>query len=108
MSLLRQRATDVNVESTLRAGRPAFARLRLVRVTSSASDEELKEPASQAKVRAGVAKAKIDVTGNRPAPATGSPRGGAGARGAGARDGRGGTGGPRRWGIWSGRSEALP
>src|SRR4051795_10135305 len=107
MSLLRQRATDVNVESTLRAGRPAFARLRLVRVTSSASDEELKEPASHAKVRAGVAKAKIDVTANSAATATASRRGDEVVRCA-ATEVRGGTVGPRRWGIWSGRSEALP
>src|SRR6476469_592915 len=62
MSLLRQRATDVRVESSFRAGRPAFTRLRLVRATSSASDEELNEPASQPNARDGLAKATTDVT----------------------------------------------
>ncbi len=75
MSLLRQRATEVRVESTLRDLRPAFARARLVIATRSASDEELNEPASQAKVRLGAAKAAIEVTAKRSATARTSRRG---------------------------------
>ena len=55
MSLLRQRATDLSVESTLSAGSPAFARLRFVRVTRSASEAVLNDSLSQPNVRDGLA-----------------------------------------------------
>src|SRR6476660_4944922 len=75
MSLLCQRATDVSVESTLRALSPALARLRLVRVTRSDSDAELNDPALQARVAAGAAKAKIEVIANSNATARAVVRG---------------------------------
>ncbi len=75
MSLLRQRATEVRVESTLRDGRPAFARARLVRLTSCDSDEELNDELSQPKVRDGAANAKTEVIANSAATAIASRRG---------------------------------
>src|SRR6187551_2797924 len=67
MSLLRQRATEVSVESTLSAFNPAAARLRLVRVTRSFSDEELKEPLSHARAADGWARLTTDVSAKRSA-----------------------------------------
>jgi hypothetical protein len=55
MSLLRQRATDRSAESTLSARSPAFARLRFVKATRSASDDALNDSLSQPKVRDGLA-----------------------------------------------------
>src|ERR1700675_4921465 len=62
MSLLRQRATEESVASTLSDRSPAFARARLVRVTSVDADEGLKVPPSQARMVDGAAKAKSDET----------------------------------------------
>src|SRR4029077_18029770 len=61
MSLLRQRATDVRVESSLSALRPAAARLWLVRATSCRSEEDEADPALQARVDDGVARLNADV-----------------------------------------------
>src|SRR5213594_2321810 len=55
MSLLRQRATPVKVLSTRNDRRPAEARLRLVRATSSRSELELKLPADHAAAGCGIA-----------------------------------------------------
>src|SRR6185503_11210649 len=62
MSLLRQRATERSVASTLSALSPALARLRLVRVTRSDSDPELKLLMSHARVAAGAARVATEVT----------------------------------------------
>ena len=64
MSLLRQRATEVSVESTLSALRPAAARLWLVRAISCFSEAEEAEPALQASVADGVARLKTAVAMN--------------------------------------------
>src|SRR6188474_407179 len=61
MSLLRQRAIDVSVESTLSARSPAEARDLLVRLTSCFSDDELYEPASHARTGRGTASRPIEV-----------------------------------------------
>src|SRR4051794_16149503 len=74
MSLLRQRATDRRVESTLRALRPALARARLVSVTSCDSEVELKALASQARVAPGAASAMTVLAANSSATARGNRR----------------------------------
>src|SRR5687767_15101043 len=61
MSLLRQRATEVRVLSTLRALRPADARLRLVSETRAFSDALLKLPSLQAAAGAGRASEATEV-----------------------------------------------
>src|SRR5580765_2883994 len=70
MSLLRQRATEVRVESIFRARRPAAARAWLVRLTSWRSDVELKLLASQAYVGPALASSPIPEIPN----ARASPR----------------------------------
>src|SRR6478735_2318881 len=105
MSLLRQRATDVRVESSFRAGRPAFTRLRLVRATSSASDDELNDPASQPNARDGLAKATTDVTAKVTATAIAIRRTDA-VRRATSDGARNGTVKPAKRDISSGGSEA--
>src|SRR6266536_1331262 len=70
MSLLRQRATDVSVESTLSVRRPALARARLVKATSCDSAVESNAPLSQARLRAGVARVAMEVSPNRSAVAS--------------------------------------
>src|SRR3990172_5928157 len=74
MSLLRQRAIECRTESTLSALSPALARLRLVRATSSDSDEASKEPLSQARLRAGAARLTADVNPKTRATASASRR----------------------------------
>src|SRR5690348_12897609 len=74
MSLLRQRATDRRVESTLSDRSPALARARLVRATRSDSDDELYELTSHASVAAGAARVTTEVTANSTATATASRR----------------------------------
>ncbi len=64
MSLLRQRATDVSVESTLSALSPAAARLWLVSATSCFSEADEYAPSDQASVAAGAASVKTDVARN--------------------------------------------
>src|SRR5689334_9300180 len=64
MSLLRQRAIEVSVESTLRERRPADARAWFVRLTSCDSEAELKLLASHASVVAGTARMPTDVAAN--------------------------------------------
>src|SRR5215208_829857 len=75
MSLLRQRAIEVNVESTLSVLRPALARLRLVSAISSASDPESNAFGSKARLAAGAASAATDVKANSAATARGNRRG---------------------------------
>src|SRR3954467_12398911 len=103
MSLLRQRATDVSVESTFKAGRPALARLRFVSVMRVDSDEELNEPASQPNARDGAAYAQPEVTANSKATERPSRRDDAVLRttSEGVRDE---TMGPASWDMGSGRS----
>src|SRR5262245_26944853 len=62
MSLLRQRAIEVSVESTFSARSPAEARDWFVRLTSFFSDDEPYEPASQASAVRGTARTPTDVT----------------------------------------------
>src|SRR5688572_4736003 len=64
MSLLRQRATAVRVLSTLRALRPAAARLRFVSAMRSFSEVELKVPLSQARTDRGWARLTTEVRVN--------------------------------------------
>src|SRR5690349_13733172 len=74
MSLLRQRATDRRVESTLSARSPALARARFVRVTSCDSEVELKPLTSQARVAAGAARVMTVVAAKTSATARGNRR----------------------------------
>ena len=60
--------------STLSALSPAFARLRFVRATSSASESALNVPPSQASVRAGMTNVATDVDANRSATASATRR----------------------------------
>ena len=62
MSLLRQRAMDRSVESTLSALRPAAARLWFVSATRSFSDAALKAPSAQAAAGDGAARLNTEVT----------------------------------------------
>src|SRR4249920_3335001 len=64
MSLLRQRATEWRVESTLSALSPALALARLVIATRSDSDVELNVPLPHAKVATGAASVKTEVSRN--------------------------------------------
>src|SRR5689334_11405676 len=64
MSLLRQRAIAVSFESTLSALSPAAARAWFVRLTSWASEPELKALTSQASVVRGVPSRPIAVRAN--------------------------------------------
>src|SRR6476469_2375322 len=64
MSLLRERAIDVSVESTLRERRPAEARAWFVRLTSCDSDAELNALMSQARVVRGAASRPTEVRPN--------------------------------------------
>src|SRR6476660_9791108 len=61
MSLLRDRAIAVNVESTRRDRRPADARAWFVRLTSCRSDDELNVLADQASVAEGSDSTPIEV-----------------------------------------------
>src|SRR5919198_5469339 len=74
MSLLRQRAIDVRVESTRSERSPALARAWLVRVTSSRSDAELNELLLQPRTTPGVASSPSDVTTNASAVNVGRRR----------------------------------
>src|SRR5436190_17534752 len=64
MSLLRQRAIETSVESTLSAFSPAEARAWFVSVTSCDSDDELKLLMSQASADRGVARIPTEVRTN--------------------------------------------
>ncbi len=72
MSLLRDRATDVRVESTRSDLRPAAARDWFVMATSCCSDVELYWPELQASVGRGATSRPTDVIAN--ATATISPK----------------------------------
>ena len=61
MSLLRQRAMERSAESTLRALRPAAARLWLVSATSSFSEAALNAFSLQAAAGDGAARLKTEV-----------------------------------------------
>src|SRR5918994_6665805 len=101
MSLLRQRATEVSVLSTLSALRPAAARLRFVRAMRSRSDAELYVPLSHANADRGWARLITDVTANTRAtsvPIRCEMRPGARTTGRVLRVGRV---------IWSGRSRSV-
>src|SRR4029078_5434326 len=75
MSFLRQRAIEASLEATFRALKAAAARAWFVRLTSWASDEELNEFASQAKVACGAASSPTDVRANASIVMTARQRG---------------------------------
>src|SRR5438876_12092754 len=75
MSLLRHRAIAVSLESTFRARRLADARAWFVRLTSLASDVELNEFTSHARVVRGDARSPTDVIRNAIIVITTSRRG---------------------------------
>src|SRR3954454_7067870 len=82
MSLLRQRAMAVSLESTLRERSPFAARAWFVRLTSCDSEPELKLLTSQASVARGVASTPIEVNRKATAIITAARRGSATGRAA--------------------------
>src|SRR5258705_3846210 len=88
MSLLRDRAIAVSLESTLRTLRPCCARARFVSVTSVDSAAELKLLLSQANDVRGVASSPTDVRMNAIASITAKRRGSAWSIERSSRDGR--------------------
>src|SRR5690242_400003 len=75
MSLLRQRASEARVESTLRARSPADARAWFVSVRSCRSDVELKLLLLHASASRGATSIPSDVTANANATITTRRRG---------------------------------
>src|SRR5881392_3045369 len=80
MSLLRQRAMAVSLESTLSERSPFAARAWFVRLTSCDSEAELKLLTSQASVARGVASRPIEVSRKAIAIITAARRGSARGR----------------------------
>src|SRR5215213_3396197 len=80
MSLLRQRAIEVSLESTFSARRPAAARAWFVRLTSFDSEAELNEFAAQPSAVGGTARTPTEVRTNATNVRTAKRRGSANRR----------------------------